>query len=188
MSRAGQQAWEVLCATWQYAKRITVLCGPGNNGGDGYVVARLALEQGCKVNVYNVSSAAKITKATMHAYQQYLDAGGEILVWQDSLVPSDVIVDALFGIGLQRPLEGGYAQMVRIVNTSNIPILALDIPSGLNADNGKPLGETIRANVTATFIAEKTGLVKAPGYVGKIVHCDLQLPPEVYASVLGNDT
>ena len=185
MFRAGQQAWEVLRSRWQQAKRIAVLCGPGNNGGDGYVVARLAMTQGCNVDVYTVSDTARVGKAAMYAYQQYLDAGGSVLVWQDLLVPCDVIVDALFGIGLQRPLAGVYAQMVRVVNASNIPVLALDVPSGLNADSGKPLGagigEVIYADVTATFIGTKTGLTKASSYVGDIICCDLQLPPTAYA-------
>jgi len=187
MSRAGQQAWQVLHTTWPHAKQITVLCGPGNNGGDGYVVARLAMTQGCNVDVYTVSNNAKAGKAAMYAYQQYLDAGGRVLVWQDLLASCDVIVDALFGIGLQRPLTGVYEQMVRVVNASNIPVLALDVPSGLNADSGKPLGENIceviRADVTATFIAAKTGLAQASSYVGDIICCDLQLPPAAYAVV-----
>jgi len=95
------------------------------------------------------------------------------------LAASDVIVDGLFGIGLQRPISGVYAEMIQVANNSQVPILALDIPSGLHADTGMPQGETIKAAVTATFIAEKNGLINAASYTGKIILCNLQLPDHI---------
>lgn len=179
MQRAGQQAWQVLQEQWPSVKRITVMCGPGNNGGDGYVLARLALEQGYFVEVYPLTSKPPNSMVALNAYHAYQQAGGKFSQSIDSFKKAELIVDALFGIGLERPIEGQYAEAIEAANNSKVPILALDVPSGLNADTGACLGKTIIADVTATFIANKIGLTSAPKKVGKIVLCDLQLPTTI---------
>ena len=159
MSRAGAAAWDALRGDWPAARRIVVVCGTGNNGGDGYVLARLALEAHCRVTVLQSGEAGHIGGDALTARNAYLAAGGEIHAGDLERLPdAEVIVDALFGTGLARILEGEWLAVVEAVNRAGVPVLAIDIPSGLHADTGAVLGVAVKANRTVTFIGRKQGL------------------------------
>ena len=142
---------------------VLVLAGPGNNGGDAFVVARRLRELFFDVAVVFRGDAARLPADAGNAHRAFVDAGGTTITdtpagWRGSL-----IVDGLFGIGLARPLAAEYASLVERANGSGIPILALDVPSGLDADTGAARGPTIRAAATATFLGLKPGLLTGDG-------------------------
>jgi NAD(P)H-hydrate epimerase len=182
MTRAGTAAWQELLRCWPSAHSIAVVCGTGNNGGDGYVLARLAREAGCRVQVLQLGDAGRIRGDALTAREAWQAAGGEGIAFAaSSLAEADVIVDALLGTGLERPLEGAWLEAVNAINAAPAPVLALDIPSGLQADTGSVLGATVQAERTVTFIGRKRGLYTGdgPGYVGQVTFHDLQVPDTV---------
>ena len=189
MERAGAESFRVLRERWPAARRISVVAGPGNNGGDGFVVARLAACAGLSVSVELAGDAARIAGDAATAHRRMLDAGsGAIAVRGATTGPSedtDVIVDALFGTGLARDLRGAAAGAVRAMNESPAPVLALDVPSGIHSDTGRVLGDAVRAAVTVCFIGLKQGLFTREGRecAGEIVYRDLGAPPQVLARV-----
>lgn len=156
MCRAGSAAFNQLRLLWPQAHSIAVCCGKGNNGGDGFVLAKLAKEQGLKVTVYH--EADSVSEIAHTAKADWLKAGGSILPFPDQF-SEEVIVDALLGIGAYPPLSAQLQQLIRIINQSGKPILALDLPSGLNADTGSAFEEVVQACATITFIVMKIGLV-----------------------------
>jgi hydroxyethylthiazole kinase-like uncharacterized protein yjeF len=186
MSRAGAVAWDALRGDWPEARRIVVVCGTGNNGGDGYVLARLALQAHCRVRVLQGGEGARIGGDALNARDAYLAAGGEIQADDlEGLPDAEVIVDALFGTGLDRALEGGWLAMVKAINRAGVPVLSIDIPSGLHADSGAVLGAAVKANRTVTFIGRKQGLYtgQAAEFTGKITFSDLGAPANIYERV-----
>ena len=167
MARAGLAAWRLLLDRWPQAQRIGVLCGPGNNGGDGYVVAALARASGRHVFVVRLGDAAK-PGAAQRAADACAQAGGDIAAFRrDGALPEvDVWVDAMFGIGLHRGLEGDARDLVVALRHGDAtPVLSLDVPSGVDADTGDDHDLSIRATVTLTFIAGKPGLFTGRGRV-----------------------
>ncbi|MCG8435550.1 MAG: NAD(P)H-hydrate epimerase, partial [Gammaproteobacteria bacterium] len=159
MSRAGAAAWNVLRARWPQAKRVAIYCGAGNNGGDGYVLGRLAKTEGLDVRVYSLGDAGHRSDDAGRAYKDYIAGGGEVQDFNSAdTSPVDVIVDAMLGTGLERPLQGVWRDAVESINQSSAPVLAIDVPTGLQADTGQLLGAAVAADVTATFIALKQGL------------------------------
>ena len=145
------------------APRVLVLAGPGNNGGDGFVVARLLKSWFFDVSVAFCGDAASLPRDAAAAKRAWTDAGGETLTAWPQRDGWGLIVDGLFGIGLARPAQGVAAQWIERANASGVRIVALDIPSGLNADTGVAYAPAIRAAATATFIALKPGLLTADG-------------------------
>ena len=170
MQRAADAAWRVLRARWPQAQRIVVLCGTGNNGGDGYLVARLAREAGMDVNVIALAQPNGQGDAA-RACADWQAAGGTNLPLSADLPSADVYVDALFGTGLARPVEGVARALIERVNAGRRPVLALDVPSGANADTGGVLGIAVRAAVTVTFVAHKRGLFTGAA----LDHCGEQI-------------
>ncbi len=167
MARAGLAAWRCLLEHWPQAQRIGIVCGPGNNGGDGYVLAELARSSGRHVQVLRLSDSIK-PGAAQRAAETYAQAGGELAIFHsgDDLPYADVWVDALFGIGLHRALDGIAADLVRAINRDNAsPVLSLDVPSGVDADTGHHDGIAIRATLTLSFICGKPGLFTGRGRV-----------------------
>ncbi|MCR4346596.1 MAG: NAD(P)H-hydrate dehydratase [Sulfuricaulis sp.] len=186
MQRAGEAVFDLLRTRWPRARRIVVLCGSGNNGGDGYVVARLAREAGLAVDVLSLGAADKMHGDAGAARKQCKSAGVSIQNFQDNLFAGhDVIVDALLGIGLERPVEGEWRAAIDSINNSRVPVLALDVPSGLHADTGRVMGVAVRANATMTFIGLKAGMFTGAGreHSGEIFFNDLGVPPDIYAKV-----
>ncbi|MCC7413779.1 MAG: NAD(P)H-hydrate dehydratase [Gammaproteobacteria bacterium] len=185
MARAGAAAWQVLRTRWPQARRVLVYCGTGNNGGDGYVLARLAREDGAEVEVVQVGDAGRFgDDAREHAADA--QAAGVRVVSGASVAPRsvDVIVDALLGIGLERPLEGEWREAVEAINGAGRPVLAMDVPTGIDADTGRVHGVAVRAHATVTFMAAKPGLLTgaAVDYCGQIWFADLGVPRSVYAA------
>ena len=171
MERAGRAAAEV--ARTMAADRpggVLVLAGPGNNGGDALVVARCLREWFHDVTVVFRADAARLPPDAAAALAAWRDAGGAALADIPARWTGALIVDGLFGIGLTRALSAEYATQVELANALGVPILALDVPSGLDADTGLANGPAIRAAATATFIALKPGLLTADGidYCGEV--------------------
>ena len=191
MERAGLEAWRVLRERWPAARRVAVAAGPGSNGGDGFVVARLAAGEGLSVSVGLIGDPARLAGDARTAYRRMLDAGlepvpsGMIAGDAGAGANPDVIVDALFGTGLTREISGPAARAIRAMNASPAPVLALDVPSGIHADTGRALGGAVRAAVTSTFVGLKQGLftLEGRGCAGEIVHRDLGVPGHVLARV-----
>jgi ADP-dependent NAD(P)H-hydrate dehydratase / NAD(P)H-hydrate epimerase len=184
MARAGAAAFAALRARWPQARRIMVVCGVGNNAGDGFVLARLARAAGCDVSVLQVGDVSVLRGDALQALDEYRAAGG---VPQDfnaaDLETADVLVDALFGTGLTREVGGTWRAAIEAMNAATPPVLALDLPSGVHADSGAVLGAAVRAAVTVTFIARKQGLYTGAGlaHAGHVVFDALAVPPHVYA-------
>jgi NAD(P)H-hydrate epimerase len=186
MERAGAAAFAALAARWPAPARIAVLCGPGNNGGDGFVVARLAAAAGRAVDCFVLGDPQRLRAEAATAAQRLCDAGVRLQALSDFAASAyEVVVDALFGIGLARALDGEAAALVRALNESPGGRVALDIPSGLHADTGNATGSALRADLTVTFIALKRGLYTgdARDLCGEIVLATLDLPAAAYAAV-----
>ena len=161
------------------AKSMMVFCGVGNNAGDGYIIAELALEQGISVRLLQLGDS-QLKGDALLAKQLYLSAGGEIERFDENncQINADIVVDALFGTGLDRVVIGEWEAAIDLINNSDAYIASVDIPSGLSANSGVPLGRAVKANETVTFIARKRGMYtgKARDYVGKLTFSDLSVP------------
>jgi len=185
MTRAGQAAFYTARARFPDAHRWLVLCGAGNNAGDGYVIARLAREAGMEVTVCAVSDPDKLTGDAAVALADFRSAGGEVGRFSELLCAStDLVVDALLGTGLDRALEGIYRQAVDAVNAAGRPVIAIDIPSGLNGLTGEVMGAAVRAAVTVTFVGAKQGLYlgAGPDCCGVVVFDSLGIPAAATAA------
>jgi len=183
MRRAGRFAFDQLMQRWPDAKRLSVWCGAGNNGGDGYLVAGLAQQRGLTVQLVQVGEEHKLTGDAEQACQWAHGCGVKFTPYQDSVVvDGDVVVDALLGTGLKQAVRAPFDQAIVAINKCSVPVLALDIPSGLCSDTGSILGVAVQAEMTATFVGLKQGLFtgKGPVYCGDIVFNDLAVPAEVY--------
>ncbi|MFB9068553.1 NAD(P)H-hydrate dehydratase [Pseudofulvimonas gallinarii] len=158
MQRAGAAIAAQVHSQWPQARRVLVLAGGGNNGGDGYVSARLLRERGIEVTVI-ATAEAKAPEAA-EAAAAWRAAGGQVRRWrsQAPLPEADLVVDALLGIGLARALDGDLAALVGVVNRSAVPVLSVDLPSGLDADSGHAPGAVIAATRTLCLLARKRGL------------------------------
>lgn len=185
MRRAGAAAFTALREAWPQASTVSVLCGAGNNGGDGYVLARLALQAGLDVRVYAVAPTEKLQGDARIACNDYLAAGGSLLDFvPDDFEGAEVLVDALFGTGLDRDVAGLYAAVIGGINRCRAGVLALDIPSGLHADTGAVLGCAVKADLTVTFIGLKQGLFTGDGleHCGAVRFDNLSTPTSVHRS------
>ena len=171
MLRAGNAAFEVARQQWPHARRWLILCGQGNNGGDGYVIARLAQAAGYQVTLLACDSQRPLPQEAQQARDGWLAAGGEIhaadAVWPEQV---DIIIDALLGTGLNRAPAAPYDGLIDKANRHPAPIFAVDIPSGLLAATGSAPGAVIEAAATLTLVALKPGLLtgKARDYVGQL--------------------
>ncbi|HVY53804.1 MAG TPA: NAD(P)H-hydrate dehydratase, partial [Gammaproteobacteria bacterium] len=187
MQRAGKAALECLVRQWPKARKIAVVCGTGNNGGDGYVVARLARERGLTVTVWQIGELRKQKEAAQRAYEACKKANVIIQVTQEqfSITDVDVIVDAISGLGLHSEMRAETRTAIDAIAAAKVPVLAIDLPSGIDADNGRVWGAAVRANVTISFIGLKLGLLtgKGVGYAGNVICHDLQLPTELFSLV-----
>jgi hydroxyethylthiazole kinase-like uncharacterized protein yjeF len=184
MTRAGEAALDLLGESWPSARRLLVLCGAGNNGGDGYVLARLAAAAGLDVSTAALSEVANLKGDAARAYTDFTGAGGVAGEFvPDMLGDCDVIVDALLGTGLDREVGSPLAECIAAVNACGKPVLAVDVPSGLNADDGRVMGCAIRAERTITFVGLKSGLYlgAAPDHVGLLSFARLGIDQDVAA-------
>lgn len=192
-------------ATWMFLdhfappkkSRVVLICGPGNNGGDGYVVARYLHEKGLKTLVIVLCPREKIkgdARTNLDIIRQMdlkiLEAPGtdEWTKCRPMVETCDYIIDALLGTGLNAPVRGFFAQVIEDVNSSGKPVMAIDIPSGLNADTGQVLGKAVNAVLTVTFGFPKMGQFLFPGaaLVGRLANVQIGIPNAVAARVSGN--
>lgn len=188
MLQAGAAAFELLQATWPQANYITVFCGPGNNGGDGFVLANLAYLAGLNVTIVLVSGSKEnysVAAATaLFACRQH-DIPIVLFTQMDNHTEKEILVDAILGIGLTRPVEGVYKEAIEWLNAASLPVLSLDVPSGLSAETGCVMNEAVRASMTLTFIGYKQGLFTqdGPDYCGHLQLATLNLPKEITAKL-----
>lgn len=189
MSQAGQAVFEYFNQKWFTAKSVAVFCGVGNNAGDGYIAASLALAAGWAVHVFVLANPKDLRGDALTAYQRYSDAGGVVMPFQGGqTIRTDIIVDALFGTGLNRTVDGLYLAAIQLINSSSSHIVAVDIPSGLNADTGVAMDTAVKADCTVTFIGLKQGLFTgdAADYCGEIVYAPLAVPADIFQDVPTN--
>ncbi|ACG73592.1 carbohydrate kinase, YjeF related protein [Anaeromyxobacter sp. K] len=191
MERAGRAAADAARGLAGPGGRFAVVCGGGNNGGDGWVVARLLVGAGRAVRVVSLVDAARLTQDA-RAERARAEAAGVVAEAADAPLeagPGDVVVDAIFGTGLSRAPEGAFAAAISRIEAARragARVLAVDVPSGLSADTGQPLGEAcVRADRTVTFAFQKRGLVLHPGpaHAGEVTVADIGIPPEAAAQV-----
>lgn len=188
MRRAGRAAFARVMERYAGASCITVVCGPGNNGGDGYVLARLARRIGIEVTV--LAAAAPGSADAITAADDYQRAGGGITVIDNdsdfaALDSADLIIDALFGTGLTRAPQGVTAALIRRINRAPAPVVALDMPSGLHSDTGFAFAPCVAAEATVTFIGVKLGLTTGHGraVAGEILFEGLNIPTDARDAV-----
>ncbi len=178
MQRAGQAAYEHIRAHWPDAQHWLILCGHGNNGGDGYVVARLAQAAGKQVTLLACESEKPLPEEAQTARDAWLEAGGEIhaadTAWPEQV---DIIVDALLGTGSNRAPVAPYSTLIQQANAHAAPVLSVDMPSGLSAANGSAAGDVMAATHTLSVVALKPGQItgKARDFVGALHYADLGL-------------
>jgi hydroxyethylthiazole kinase-like uncharacterized protein yjeF len=198
MENAGRQVVAALEAAYEDLsdRHVAVLCGPGNNGGDGFVVARTLHQRGVEVSVFVVATIAAI-KGDARLNLEILGRLGLTMVeisdeqsWDlhfSEISQCDLIVDAIFGTGLKSPLAGMLETVAADVNASGIPVVAVDLPTGLSADHAEAIGECIRAGMTVTLAAPKLPLVLPPAeaLAGNIVVADIGIPAEVIDNLAG---
>ncbi|TDV31476.1 NAD(P)H-hydrate dehydratase [Stenotrophomonas sp. CC22-02] len=185
MAQAGQAAWHCLLQHWPQARRVGVVVGAGNNGGDGYVLARHALQAGREVTVVALPGRPASTALAQRAASEFRSAGGIVTDFADALPVADVWVDALFGLGFDRAPEGVAKALIDALNAQPAPRLALDVASGVDADRGVVPGVAVKATLTLQFIVPHRGL-----YTGDALeHCGqkplapLQLPAAAWQGV-----
>jgi len=195
MERAGNVAFDVLKERWPEAKTLCFVCGTGNNGGDGFVMARLAYEQEYHVEVLVVGDSNKIKGDALAAKQRLEGCGINTQAYGNGKLPlADLVVDAVFGTGLKGKATGDAVFAINAINQHGTPVLALDIPSGLLADTGNVPsgddgdgddGEVVQAHVTVSFIGLNQGLLtaKGPDFCGELIFDDLQIPSGVALKV-----
>ena len=190
MARAGRASFQTLKTLWPQCRHLVVVCGTGNNGGDGWVVAQLAVAAGWQVSAVLLGEAARIKGEARLAWDAAKREGVAIIASDACtaamLDSADVIVDALIGIGLTDAPRPGHTAMIDMMNRAQVPVLSIDVPSGLNADTGHAAGAAVVASATQTFIALKGGLLtgQARAYCGDIHCATLGLPAALYQSVL----
>jgi len=193
MQHAGQVTFDAILQKFPDSKSLCVVCGTGNNGGDGYVIARLALQKGLAVQLIQLGNEQAIAGDALLAKQDFEKAGGRITIFEDAVFEgavsqADIIVDAIFGTGLTREVTGQWADAINAINTisshsANSPhVVAVDIPSGLHSDTGRVMVCCVQADLTVTYIGIKCGLVtgQARDYVGELLFDSLQIPDDVY--------
>lgn len=185
MRRAGRAAWRCSLRHWPSARRILVLCGPGNNGGDGYVFACHALDAGREVRVVMLAGQEPRSAQAQRASAEFRARGGRTEVFADRLPQADLIVDALFGIGFARTPDAAASALIEAINAQAVPRLALDVPSGLHADRGSIPGAAVRAIRTLEFIAPKAALRTgaALDLTGALELAELDVPATAFADI-----
>ncbi len=187
MTRAGRASLELVRERWPARCPLVIFCGTGNNGGDGFVLAALAIDRHIPVTIVQVGDADKIGGDAASARQAAMDAGVECVPFNAEICLEDcVIVDALLGTGLNSAPRDDFALAITAINDSGQPVLALDVPSGLSSDTGCVQDVAVRADITLTFIAHKQGLLTgdAPAHCGELLLDELSLPQQIFDAVI----
>lgn len=184
MLRAAAVCWRELQRRWAAAQNIHVVCGTGNNGGDGYAIASLAAAAGRQVKLWQVGEPPRQGDAALTC-EAWIKKGGKLEKFHaQALTGAELVVDALFGSGLTRDVAGDARAAIETMNSGSAPVLAVDVPSGIDADTGTVRGAAVKAAVTVSFIGNKLGLYTgaAVDHVGDLVFDPLEVPASLYAS------
>ena len=179
MMRAGAAAVRAAREHFPDASRWQVVCGAGNNAGDGYVVARLAAQEGIVVSVVALVDPESLTGDAATAYRDFAAEGGVVMPWEGALEDdASLLVDALLGSGLERDVSGEFAKAVTAMNSHRASVMALDIPTGVHGDSGQVMGTAVAADLTITFVGLKAGLFAGEGaeLCGTLVFDGLDVP------------
>lgn len=179
MCRAGAAVVANARQHYPSAENWLVMCGAGNNGGDGYVVARLAKRAGIRVAVCSLVDPGKLKGDAARAYKDWVETGGAISQWPERPGSSrDLVFDALLGTGIDREVGGRFGDAIAWVNGLDCPVVAIDIASGINADTGRVMGCAVRADRSVTFVGRKRGMYTAdgPDHCGPVEFDDLGVP------------
>lgn len=184
MTRAAESLVRASLPYLTADKCAVIFCGSGNNGGDGAAAAYMLHKRGFEVYAYLVGSRDKMTDDTREMERRLHEYGGGLISFDESvsIAPNcGVIIDAMFGIGLNSPLRGNALVAAELINSSAVPVVAADIPSGVVADTGEVLGEAVRADITVTFSMAKPGAFVEPGcvYCGEVQVCDIGIPEDI---------
>jgi len=190
MENAGravfQTAMEMLSGKQE--KKATVVCGRGNNGGDGFVAARHLMNNGIDVSIFLVVGARELrgeAEANYHRAEKVAQTMGKVIevlneenlaLFEDEVEGTSLIIDGMFGTGLAREVGEPEKGIIQLINDSEKPVLAVDVPSGLDAANGKVLGVCIKATKTVTFARPKTGFIGNEKYTGETITADISIP------------
>lgn len=177
MYRAALSVWRNIQRRWPETSDMLVLAGAGNNGGDAYAVACLARDDGVKVQVVSMGDLKRQSEESAHFRQWWLEAGGTEQAWDGTLPDCDLLVDGLLGIGLNKKLDKKWQALIAAINEHPTKRVAIDIPSGLNADTGSAQPVAVRAGLTVSFIGRKIGcyIGDGPDFCGERVFEDLGL-------------
>ncbi|HSD93362.1 MAG TPA: NAD(P)H-hydrate dehydratase [Methyloceanibacter sp.] len=183
MENAGRAVAEEVFRRFRNAGTVAVLCGPGNNGGDGFVAARHLIDLGYKVKLGFAGDEARLPRDAAAMAKRF--TGAREALCPEILTGTDIVVDALFGAGLARPIEGGLADLIDRVNASGLPVVAVDVPSGIDGTTGEVRGVAIRAVATVTFFRLKPGHLLLPGrlHCGTLSVADIGIPAGVLAEI-----
>ncbi len=181
MLKASRALLSTLEIQWPDCRELQVFCGKGNNAGDAYLLAALAIERDYKVQLWQVGDAPQRGDA-LSARERAIAAGVSVKAWQGEQPTKGVIVDGLLGTGLQGEVRPRFADAIGAINRSGLPVLAVDVPSGLCSDSGQILGDAVHASVTVCFIGLKRGLFTgaAADCVGHLYFSDLEAPSTAY--------
>ena len=180
MKRAGEAALRYLRSRWPTAYRVVIVCGSGNNGGDGYVLGRFAQAAGLTVTVLSATPPSALKGDALSAYNDCVASGARIQPFAaEMLKDGELIVDALLGTGLKSVIREELLPVVHAINACGKQVFALDVPSGLDSDTGIAHGEAVRADCTVSFVGLKTGLMigDGPEYAGTLYFDDLEVTP-----------
>ncbi|MBC7149933.1 MAG: NAD(P)H-hydrate dehydratase [Rhizobium sp.] len=185
MEKAGQAVAAAALRLLPGAQRFVVLCGPGNNGGDGYVTARALADAGAEVAVFRLGDPARLKGDAATAFARCAIAGETLENYQPR--SGDAIIDAIFGAGLDRPVPDAVAAVIYKVGAQGLPVIAVDLPSGLDGSTGRVLGAAFEACHTVTFMARKPGHVLMPGrhLCGSVEVYDIGIPQRIVAAEAG---
>jgi ADP-dependent NAD(P)H-hydrate dehydratase / NAD(P)H-hydrate epimerase len=183
MENAGRAVAEVVCRRQPPGSRIAIVAGPGNNGGDGFVAARHLVARGRKVSLLMVGDVARLRGDAAMAARRW--AGRTEAATPAGLAGAHLIVDALFGAGLDRPVEGLARAMIEAINAAGVPVVAVDLASGVNGTTGAVMGVAVRADESITFFRKKIGHVLLPGRVccGEVCLVDIGISAETLAAI-----